>query len=260
MNPAHSTPNAKFARNAMANLDWLVCADWFPTETATFWKAPDMDPSKIQTEVYFLPAALIYEKIGSISNSGRWVQWRQQGVLPPGEAKADFEIIEVLFDRIRSLYQKEGGVYPDPILKANMDYKIDGKYDLRAVCWAINGYTVQDGKLLPGYAQLQADGSTACGMWIYSGYYNNEADKLDPMKQPTARRSKEDPSGMRLFSGWSFAWPANRRVLYNRASCDMKGRPWNPEKVFVEWKGDKWLQYDVGDFVTANPPDNKASS
>ena len=125
----------------MANLDWLVCADWFPTETATFWKAPDMDPAKIQTEVYFLPAALIYEKIGSISNSGRWVQWRQQGVLPPGEAKSDFEIIEVLFDRIRSLYQKEGGVYPDPILKANMDYKVDGKYDLRAVCWAINGYT-----------------------------------------------------------------------------------------------------------------------
>lgn len=79
MNPAHSTPNAKFARNAMANLDWLVCADWFPTETATFWKAPDMDPAKIQTEVYFLPAALIYEKIGSISNSGRWVQWASAG-------------------------------------------------------------------------------------------------------------------------------------------------------------------------------------
>ncbi len=258
MNPAHSTPNAKFARQAMANLDWMVCADWFVTETASFWKAPDMKPEDVKTEVYFLPAALIYEKTGSISNSGRWVQWRQQGILPPGECKSDFEIIERLFAKIRELYEKEGGAYPDPILKANMDYRIDGKYDLRAVCWAINGYTVADGKLLPGYAKLGADGSTACGMWIYSGYYNNEAEKLDPMKQPLARRSKSDPTGLGLFPQWSFAWPANRRVLYNRASADTKGRPWNPDKVFVEWKDGKWIQNDVGDFNTAKGPDNNA--
>ncbi len=258
MNPAHSTPNAKFARQAMANLDWMVCADWFVTETASFWKAPDMKPEDIKTEVYFLPAALIYEKTGSISNSGRWVQWRQQGILPPGECKSDFEIIERLFAKIRELYEKEGGAYPDPILKANMDYRIDGKYDIRAVCWAINGYTVADEKLLPGYAKLGADGSTACGMWIYSGYYNNEAEKLDPMKQPLARRSKSDPTGLGLFPQWSFAWPANRRVLYNRASADTKGRPWNPDKVFVEWKDGKWIQNDVGDFNTAKGPDNNA--
>lgn len=258
MNPAHSTPNAKFAREAMSKLDWMVCADWFVTETASFWKAPDMKPEEIKTEVFFLPAALIYEKIGSISNSGRWVQWRQQGILPPGECKSDFEIIELLFAKIRELYEKEGGVYPDPILKANMEYKIDGKYDLRAVCWAINGYTVNDGKLLPGYAKLGADGSTACGMWIYSGYYNNEAAKLDPMKQPLARRSKSDPTGLGLFPGWSFAWPANRRILYNRASADPQGRPWNPDKVFVEWKDGKWIQNDVGDFNTAKGPDDNA--
>ena len=258
MNPAHSTPNAKFARNAMAKLDWMVVADWFVTETASFWKAPDMKPEEINTEVYFLPAALIYEKTGSISNSGRWVQWRQQGILPPGECKSDFEIIEILFAKIRELYQKEGGVYPDPILKANMDYKIDGKYDIRAVCWAINGYEWDTKKLLPGYAKLGADGTTACGMWIYSGYYNNEADKLDPMKQPLARRSKSDPTGLGLFPQWSFSWPANRRILYNRASADPKGRPWNPDKVLVEWKDGKWIQNDQGDFNSSKAPDNNA--
>ncbi|MDO5532685.1 molybdopterin-dependent oxidoreductase [Sutterella sp.] len=258
MNPAHSTPNAKFARHAMANLDWLVCADWFPTETATFWKAPDMKPEEIKTEVYFLPAALIYEKIGSISNSGRWIQWRQQGILPPGECKPDFEIIELLFAKIRELYQKEGGAYPDPILKAHMDYKIDGKYDLRAACWAMNGYRVKDGKLLQGYSELQADGSTACGIWIYSGYWNNNNAPLDATQQPTMRRGKDDPTGLGIFKNWSFAWPNNRRVLYNRASADINGKPWNPAKTLVEWKDGKWIQNDVGDFTTANPPDNKA--
>lgn len=259
MNPAHSTPNAKHARHAMKNLDWLVVSDWFLTETATFWQAPDMKPEEVQTEVYFLPAALIYEKTGSIANSGRWIQWRQKAIEPPGECKSDFEMIELLFDRIRTLYKNDPkAVFPEPIMKVTMDYKIDGKYDIRALCWAINGYTTKDGKLLKGYADLKADGSTACGLWIYSGYYNNDADRLDPMKQPMSRRSKEDPSGLGLYPNWSFAWPANRRVLYNRASCDMQGKPWNPDKVFVEWKDGKWIQNDVGDFVTANPPDNKA--
>ena len=258
MNPAHSTPNAKHARKAMAKLDWLVVADWFLTETATFWEAPDMNPEEIGTEVYFLPAALIYEKTGSINNSGRWIQWREKAIEPPGECKSDFEIMELLFERIRALYEKEGGACPDPILKAQMSYQIDGKYDVRALCWALNGFDVKTGKLLKGYADLKADGSTACGIWIFSGYYNNEAEKLDPMKQPMTRRSKDDPTGLGLYSGWSFAWPANRRILYNRASADAVGKPWNPKRVLVEWDGRKWLQNDVGDFVTALPPDTNA--
>lgn len=258
MNPASCQPNAKHARHAMANLDWMVVADWFLTETATFWEAPDMKPEDVKTEVYFLPAALIFEKIGSITNSGRWIQWREKSVEPPGECKADFLIMMELWQHIRALYEKEGGACPEQVLKANFDYTIDGKPDLRALCWAINGYSTADGRLLKSYSQLQADGTTACGMWIYSGYYSNEAEKLDPMKQPMTRRSKDDPSGLGLYPGWSFCWPANRRVLYNRASADPQGRPWNPKKVLVAWDGAKWIQNDVGDFVTSKAPDDNA--
>lgn len=258
MNPAHSTPNAKHARHAMAKLDWLLVADWFQTETSLFWCAPDMKPEEVQTEVYFLPAALIYEKIGSINNSGRWIQWREKAVEPPGECKSDFEMMMLIWDKLCELYRREGGACPDQILKTNMNYRINGKADLRALCWALNGYSVKDQKLIPGYAALKADGTTACGIWIFSGYYNNEAQKMDPMKQPCTRRNKSDPSGLGLFPEWSFAWPANRRILYNRASADPEGRPWDPKRTLVEWKGDHWLQNDVGDFVTAKGPDDKA--
>ncbi len=258
MNPAHSTPNAKHARHAMAKLDWLLVADWFQTETSLFWCAPDMKPEEVQTEVYFLPAALIYEKIGSINNSGRWIQWREKAVEPPGECKSDFEMMMLIWEKLCELYRKEGGACPDQILKTNMNYRINGKADLRALSWSLNGYTVKDKKLIPGYAALKADGTTACGIWIFSGYYNNEAEKMDPMKQPCTRRNKSDPSGLGLFPEWSFAWPANRRILYNRASADPEGRPWDPKRTLVEWKGDHWLQNDVGDFVTAKGPDDKA--
>lgn len=258
MNPAHSTPNAKHARHAMAKLDWLLVADWFQTETSLFWCAPDMKPEEVQTEVYFLPAALIYEKIGSINNSGRWIQWREKAVEPPGECKSDFEMMMLIWDKLCELYRREGGACPDQILKTNMNYRINGKADLRALCWALNGYTVKDQQLIPGYAALKADGTTACGIWIFSGYYNNEAEKMDPMKQPCTRRNKSDPSGLGLFPEWSFAWPANRRILYNRASADPEGHPWDPKRTLVEWKGDHWLQNDVGDFVTAKGPDDKA--
>ena len=258
MNPAHSTPNAKHARHAMAKLDWLLVADWFQTETSLFWCAPDMKPEEVQTEVYFLPAALIYEKIGSINNSGRWIQWREKAVEPPGECKSDFEMMMLIWEKLCELYRKEGGACPDQILKTNMNYRINGKANLRALSWSLNGYTVKDQKLIPGYAALKADGTTACGIWIFSGYYNNEAEKMDPMKQPCTRRNKSDPSGLGLFPEWSFAWPANRRILYNRASADPEGRPWDPKRTLVEWKGDHWLQNDVGDFVTAKGPDDKA--
>ena len=110
--------------------------------------------------------------------------------------------------------------------------------------------------MIPGYAALKADGTTACGIWIFSGYYNNEAAKMDPMKQPCTRRNKSAPSGLGLFPEWSFAWPSNRRILYNRASADPAGRPWDPKRTLVEWKGAHWLQNDVGDFVTARGPDD----
>lgn len=268
MNPAHSEPNTKFVREVMSKLDWLIVADWFETETASFWKAPGMDPSKVMTTVYMLPAALIYEKEGSLNNSGRWMQWRQKAVEPMGQCKSDFEILTRLFHRIAQLYKNEGGVNPEQVTKVNWNYRNpDGELDVKAVCHALNGYDTKSGKLLQSFSQLKADGSTACGCWIFGGYYNNEVAKWQPMEQPMARRSLYDPSGLGLYSEFSFAWPANRRVLYNRASANMKGVPWNPKKMLVSWVKDKWVNNDVPDFVATEvvdgqvkqvPPNNKA--
>ncbi|MBS5477431.1 MAG: molybdopterin dinucleotide-binding protein, partial [Coriobacteriia bacterium] len=142
--------------------------------------------------------------------------------------------------------------------KTKWDYYVDGKIDPRPVAWALNGYKVDgtdfsEGKvdLLSGYSELGADGSTACGMWIYSGFWNNNDAPLDASQQPCGRRDNEDKSGIGLYSNYAFSWPANRRILYNRASADTKGKPWNPEKVLVEWTGSEWNQVDVGDFTAA---------
>lgn len=270
MNPCHSAPNASNVRRAMANLDWLVVADWVITESASFWKAPDMNPADIDTTVYFLPAALIYEKPGTIANSGRWLQWRFQAVEPWEEAKPDYEICDVLWTEIVDLYKKEGGTCPEPVVNTKWDYYVDGKIDPRPVAWELNGYNVagtdfEKGEvdLLSTFGNLQADGSTACGMWIYTGFYANNDAPLDPAEQPLARRTTEDKSGLGLFSEWSYCWPLNRRIIYNRASADLEGKPWNPDKKLVEWTGEKWDQVDVGDFVAVSngtpvPPNNKA--
>lgn len=270
MNPAASAPNAKFAREAMAKLEWLVAVDQVHTESATFWKAPDMNPKKIQTEVYYLPCALIYEKPGTILNSGRWLQWRYEAVKPWDEAKPDYEICDLLYKELTRLYQEEGGANPDPILKMKWDYYVDDKMDPRAVCMALNGYrvagsSIPDAKvdLCKGYSELQADGSTACAMWIYSGFWNNKEDILNPAAQPIGRRDNYDASHVGLFSNWAYSWPDNRRILYNRASSDPQGKPWNPDKVLNYWDGSKWVLIDRPDFVAAKngepvPPNNNA--
>ena len=260
MNPCHSAPNAGFVRRSMAKLDWLVVADQVETESACFWKAPDMNPEEIQTTVFFLPCALIYEKPGLINNSGRWTQWRQKAVEPWDEAKPDYEMCDLIWTKICELYKAEGGANPDPILNTKWDYYVDGKPDLRPVAWALNGYrvagtdcntTTSDPKadLLSGYSELAADGSTSCGMWIYGGYYNNSTSPLDPAEQPCSGRDNSDPTGLGLYPGWSFAWPNNRRILYNRCSADTKGKPWNPDKTLCEWTGSEWVLNDAADFV-----------
>ncbi|MEE8715822.1 MAG: molybdopterin-dependent oxidoreductase [Coriobacteriales bacterium] len=257
MNPAHSAGSTKNVRECLSNLDWLVDSEWHPTETSEFWKAPDMDPSQIQTECYYLPAALIYEKPGTILNSGRWLQYRYQAVDPWDESKPDYEFTDLIWKEICRLYEQEGGANPDPVLNTKWDYYVDGKCDPRAVCWGLNGYNVdgtdfEQGKvdLLPGFAKLKADGSTACGIWIYSGFWNNNDDPLDPSAQPVGRRSMDDPSGLGLYSNFAFSWPANRRHLYNRASADPSGKAWNEDKKLVEWHADenRWERVDVPDF------------
>ena len=268
MNPCHSAPNAGNVRRSMANLDWLVVADQVATESATFWKAPDMNPADIQTTVYFLPCALIYEKPGIILNSGRWLQYRYKAVDPWEEAKPDYEMCDLLWTEICRLYKEEGGANPDPILKTKWDYYVNGKIDPRPVAWALNGYRTANsdfnaGKvdLLKGYSELGADGSTACAMWIYSGFWNNNDAPLDAAQQPIGRRDNNDKSGLGLNSNWAFSWPSNRRILYNRNSCDTNGKPWNPDKKLMEWTGTDWDLVDQGDFVTAKngkplPPNN----
>jgi formate dehydrogenase major subunit len=281
MNPANSTANTAFARRAMSKLEWLVAVDWVETESACFWKAPDLDAASIQTEVYFLPAALIYEKTGSIVNSGRWIQWRYKAVEPVELAKPDYEICDLLWTEITRLYRQEGGACPEAITSVKWDYYLDGAFDVHTVSMALNGYrwsqedeakaterSWHDRELLSTFADLGADGGTACALWIYSGFYGNNEARFDPSQQKVGGRGREDKGGLGIHADWAFAWPLNRRILYNRASADSEGKPWNPERSVVEWTGSEWLTNDVPDFafqakatdgtVTWVPPNNKA--
>jgi len=267
-NPAVGGPNATFEREMLGKLDWLVTVDLWETETASFWKAPGVDAASIQTEVFMLPAACHFEKQGSIANSGRWIQWRYKAVEAPGEGHHDFEIMNDLYKKLKALYEADGGPNPEQLTKLYWPYETDGKADITKVAQGINGYTVADGKLVKNFTLLAADGSTACGCWIYSGYYNNNDAPGDPTKQPTGSRLKDDPGGLGLFPKWSFSWPVNRRVVYNRASADLLGKPWNAERMLVSWNGTSWDHNDVPDFgfqvvapdgtITPTPPNSTA--
>ncbi len=242
-NPACSGANANKNRQAMAKLEWLVNVNIFDNETCEFWRGPGMDPSKIATEVFFLPCATSVEKEGSITNSGRWMQWRYRAAKPPKGVKPDGEIMVELFGKIRALYQK-GGKFPEPILNLRWDFAGSGKYDAHAVAKLINGYFEKDtvikgkkfkrGQLVPSFAYLTADGATSSGNWLYCQSYNEKGNNA-------ARRSKADPTGMGLYPGWSWCWPVNRRILYNRASVDLMGKPWSANKNILEWKDGKWV-------------------
>ncbi len=248
-NPACSGSNANKVRQAMAKLDWMVTVNLFDNETASFWKGPKMDPAKIDTEVFFLPVAASFEKEGSITNSGRWAQWRYQAVEPLGNSRHDSEIMNELQHRVRKRYAAEGGAFPDPILKLSWNYGfklLDGqvrKMDIHAVAKEINGYFLTDkvvkgktfkrGDLVPSFAYLQDDGSTLSGNWLYCQSYNAGGNNM-------ARRSLKDPSGIGLYPEWGWCWPVNRRILYNRASVNADGVPWNKEKPVIWWNGAKW--------------------
>ena len=290
-NPAVGGPNCSQERRAMAKLKWMVAVDLWETETAIFWsEKANVNPAEIDTEVFMLPAACHYEKQGEVANSGRWIQWRYKAVEPPGEAKDDLEIISEIYLKLKELYEAEGGANPEQITKLNWDYlDANGHVDITKVALGINGYTVADGKGLASFATLQADGSTACGVWIYTGYFAgfyeqpDPADptkkvkvaSMDPSKMKTGSRNNEDKpldEGMPAvggYLGWSWAWPLNRRIIYNRCSCDAKGVPYNEEKALVKWNGTKWLRSDVPDFgvsvtaadgtVTHTPPEKTLS-
>ncbi len=243
-NPAVSGANANKVRQALTRLDWMVTVNLFDNETASFWKGPGMNPKEIKTEVFFVPCAASMEKEGSITNSGRWSQWRYKAVNPPGEAKADGDIMVALWDRIRNIYGK-GGLVPEPILNFRWDFIRNGQYDPHAVAKLINGYFEKDvtinnkkykkGTLVPSFAFLQADGSTSSGNWLYCNAYTENGNMA-------ARREKADPTALGLYSKWAWCWPVNRRILYNRASVDLEGQPWSFNKDILRWTAeDEWV-------------------
>ncbi len=246
MNPACSSAHAGKVRQALAKLDWMVNANVFDNETGSFWKGPGMDPKKIKTEVFQLPCAAFLEKEGSISNSGRWMQWRYKAADPPGEARPDGDIIYDLFKKVRALYEKEKGAFPEPILNLKWDYETNGHFDVHKVAKEINGYDLTTGKLMANFVGLKDDGTTSCGNWLYSASYT-EAGNM------AARRKKTDPTGLGLYPEWSWCWPLNRRIIYNRASVDLNGNPRDPKRPLLKWdpEGKKWIG-DVPD--NAVPP------
>ena len=244
-NPAVSGPNVRMERKALERLDWMVVADLWPTETANFWKGPDTIPADIRTEVFLLPTAASFEKEGSASNSARWAQWRYKAIEPRGDARDDLWILNGIMTRVRSLYQAHGGSFPDPILKLDWDYGVAPS--AHHVAMELNGFDLATGKLLDDFTKLKADGTTSSGCWIYSGCYNQKGNQM-------ARRDNKDTSGIGLYSNWSWCWPLNRRILYNRASCDAAGRPRDPSRVVVKWDGTAWTG-DVPDFPKTSPPD-----
>jgi formate dehydrogenase major subunit len=266
MNGVMIGPDSAKNIEALKKADWLVVCEIYPDETSEFWRAPGIsaeDMKKINTTVYRLPGAGFAEKDGTFVNSARWLQWKNPALPPPGLAKLDQEILATIFLRVRELYQKEGGKYPDPILHATFAYTDPYNPSLAEVAKEINGkaladitdpktnQTIKAGQQLPGFAWLKDDGTTLAGNWLYCGSWT-EAGAL------TQRRGTEDPSGLGIYPNWGWSWPMNRRVLYNRASCDLNGKPWDPSRRQVWWDEAKqlWAGNDVPDFKPDSAPKN----
>ena len=262
MNGVQVGPNSKKNIEALKKADWLVVGEIYPDETSEFWRAPGTTPDemkKIQTTVYRLPCAGFAEKDGTFVNSARWLQWKNIAITPPGDAKLDQEILSLIFLKVRELYQKEGGKFPDPIVNLAWNYTDPLHRSFVELAKEINGraladitdptgQTIRSGQQLPGFAALKDDGTTLCGNWLYSGSWT-EAGAM------TQRRGTEDPSGLGIYPNWAWSWPANRRVMYNRASCDPSGKPWDPERRQVWWnESGRWVGNDVPDFKVDSPP------
>jgi formate dehydrogenase major subunit len=264
-NPIASFPCKAKVDGALAKLKFLVVIDPLSTETSVFWQNHgdynNVDSSKIQTEVFRLPSTCFAEENGSLVNSGRWLQWHWKGAAPPGDARADAEIIAGIFLRLRELYRKEGGKFPEPILNLTWNHKMPHSPAPEELAREFSGRALADlpdpkdktkvlrkaGEQLDGFAQLQDDGSTSCGCWLFSGSWPEKGNLM-------ARRDNSDPSGLGNTLEWAWAWPANRRILYNRASCDPSGKPWDAKRRMVYWDGKKWTGNDVPDFKPDSPP------
>ncbi len=264
MNGVMIGPDSQKNIDALKKADWLVVCEIYPDETSEFWRAPGIstdDMKKINTTVYRLPGAGFAEKDGTFVNSARWLQWKNVALPPPGHAKVDQEILATIFLKVRELYKKEGGKFPDPILNAWWPYTDQKNPSLSEVAKEINGkaladltdpktnQTIKAGQQLPGFAWLKDDGTTLSGNWLYCGSWTEAGAMMQ-------RRGTDDPSGLGIYPNWAWSWPMNRRVMYNRASCDPAGKPWDPERRQVWWDEGKqsWVGNDVPDFKADSAP------
>jgi len=256
-NPTVGSMHGALHRKGLRRLDWLVVRDFAPTESAEFWRdgseiaRGEVRPEDIGTEVFFFPAAAHTEKDGSFTNTQRLLQWHHKAVEPPGDCRSELWFMHHLGRRLRALYSGSRDPKDRPILDLTWDYPTVGEQeepDAEAVLAEIHGYTVADGKPVGDFKDLKDDGSTACGCWIYSGCYKDGVNQ-------TARR-KPGREQHWVAPEWAWAWPANRRILYNRASADPDGRPWSDRKRYVWWDEaeGKWTGLDVADFIEDRPP------
>ena len=276
-NPAVGGPNAKLARAALGKLQWLVVKDIFLTETAEFWKAPGVSGKDIKTEVFFLPAAPAAEKDGSLTNTMRLIQWHEKAVNPPGDVTSDAEFFVSLAKRLQKMYAGSKKERDKGFLAASFEYGDNPKEpNMELVLKEVNGYATQEitdkdgkvvykkGQALNTFAHMTDDGKTAGGCWIYTGVTVEGPDgKL--INKANLRKPADDKDY--LAHGWGFAWPANRRILYNRASADLQGKPWSEKKKLIWWdpeapgqepeKKGKWVGLDVPDFNAFLAPDAK---
>ncbi len=282
-NPAVGGQNAGFQRRALAKLDWLVVKDNFETETAAFWRTSpevkngDLKPEEIKTEVFLFPSAQVGEADGTFTNTQRLIKYHHKAADAPGDCRTDIWFTYHLGRRLKALYADSTSPRDEGFKHLVWDYepepdevaqsRIKDEPSVRKIIREINGFNTKTGKLLATFGDLKDDGSTTCASWIYSGYFPAE-DKLLP-----ASRVPDDPGGPGTNLKWGFAWPANRRIIYNRASARPDGQPWSEAKKWIWWDPSKvpaataaapnpkpgmWVGHDVPDFPATKKPDAKA--
>jgi formate dehydrogenase major subunit len=256
-NPTVGSMHGALHRKGLRALDWLVVRDFAPTETAEFWRgAPEIDrgevePADIATEVFFFPCAAHTEKDGTFTNTQRMLQWHHAAVEPPGDCRSELHFVYHLGRKLKELYASSDDPRDRPVRDLTWDYPTKGRHeepDAEAVLAEISGWTVAERAQVSSFTDLRADGTTACGCWIYSGSY------ADGVNQPARRKPGREQSW--VAPQWGWAWPANRRILYNRASADSWGRPWSERKRYVWWDAAeaRWTGHDVPDFIADRPP------
>ncbi|NBW00150.1 MAG: formate dehydrogenase-N subunit alpha [Betaproteobacteria bacterium] len=263
-NPLAALPNKAKLHKALSNLKYMVVIDPLKTESAEFWKnfgeLNNVKPEDIKTEVIRLPSTCFAEDPGTFTSSGRVVHWHYAAADAPGEAKTDREIIGTLFTKLREMYRKDGGKGREPLMAIKWNYTNPSNPAPEELLKEISGRALVDikdpktgavlfkaGEQLPGFGVLRDDGTTECGNWIYGGSWS-QAGNL------TARRNNADESGMGIHQQWGYSWPANRRILYNRANSDPTGKYWDAKRPTVEWDGTKWAGPDIPDIAPALPP------